>query len=81
MRGMKGVYQHCGKEHLHRYAAEFSFRYNNRMANGVGYLARADVALLGVSCSVPDDHIDPRRSAFFMARSVLRDIQNGVRPC
>ena len=32
-------------------------------------------------CSVPDDHIDPRRSAFFMARSVLRDIQNGVRPC
>ena len=34
-----------------------------------------------LSCSVPDDHIDPRRSAFFMARSVLRDIQNGVRPC
>jgi hypothetical protein len=26
------------------------------------------------SCSIPDDHIDPRRSAFFMARSVLRDI-------
>ena len=22
-RGMKGVYQHCGKQHLHRYAAEF----------------------------------------------------------
>ena len=34
-----------------------------------------------VTCSVPDDHIAPRRSAFFMARSVLRDIQNGVRPC
>jgi hypothetical protein len=32
-------------------------------------------------CSIPDDHIDPRRSAFFMARSVLRDIRNGVRPC
>jgi len=32
-------------------------------------------------CSIPDDHIDPRRSAFFMARSVLRDIQNGVLPC
>jgi hypothetical protein len=28
-------------------------------------------------CSIPDDHIDPRRSAFFMARSVLRDIRNG----
>ena len=34
-RGMKGVYQHCGKQHLHRYAAEFDFRYNNRVANGV----------------------------------------------
>ncbi len=33
------------------------------------------------SCSIPDDHIDPRRSAFFMARSVLRGIRNGVRPC
>jgi len=27
------------------------------------------------NCSIPDDHIDPRRSAFFMARSVLRDIR------
>ena len=33
------------------------------------------------TCSIPDDHIDPRRSAFFMARSVLRDIRNGVLPC
>jgi len=33
------------------------------------------------SCSIPDDHIDPRRYAFFMARSVLRDIRNGVLPC
>ncbi len=32
---MKGVYQHCGKKHLHRYAAEFAFRYSNRIANGV----------------------------------------------
>ena len=29
-RGMKGVYQHCGEAHLHRYVAEFDFRYNNR---------------------------------------------------
>ncbi len=28
-------------------------------------------------CSIPDDHIDPRRSALFMARSVLRDIRDG----
>ena len=33
------------------------------------------------SCSIPDDHIDPRRSAFFMARSVLRDIRSGVLAC
>ena len=33
------------------------------------------------SCSIPDDHIDPRRSAFFMARSILRDIRRGVRAC
>jgi hypothetical protein len=24
-RGMKGVYQHCGEKHLHRYLAEFDF--------------------------------------------------------
>ena len=29
------------------------------------------------NCSVPDDHIDPRRSALFMARSVLRNIRDG----
>jgi hypothetical protein len=32
-------------------------------------------------CSIPDDHISPRRSALFMARSVLRDIRDEVRPC
>lgn len=34
-RGMKGVYQHCDEKHLHRYLAEFDFRYNNR--SGLGY--------------------------------------------
>jgi hypothetical protein len=33
-RGMKGVYQHCSEKHLHRYLAEFDFRYNNRSALG-----------------------------------------------
>jgi transposase-like protein len=47
-RGMKGVYQHCAEKHLHRYLAEFDFRYNNRVALGIGDLARADAALLGV---------------------------------
>jgi len=34
-RGMKGVYQHCSEKHLHRYLAEFDFRYNHREALGV----------------------------------------------
>lgn len=33
-RGMKGIYQHCSERHLHRYVAEFEFRYNNRSALG-----------------------------------------------
>ena len=27
-RGMTGRYQHCGEQHLHRYLAEFDFRYS-----------------------------------------------------
>lgn len=38
-RGMKGVYQHCAKRHLHRYAAEFEFRYNNRSAMALRIMA------------------------------------------
>ena len=34
-RGMKGVYQHCSEKHLHRYLAEFDFRYSNRVRLGV----------------------------------------------
>lgn len=47
-RGMKGVYQHCGKQHLHRYLAEFDFRYNNRVKLGVNDVARTDRALYGI---------------------------------
>ena len=48
-RGMKGVYQHCAEKHLHRYLAEFDFRYNARVALGVNDLARADRALVGIA--------------------------------
>ena len=48
-RGMKGVYQQCGKKHLHRYAAEFAFRYSNRVAVGTDYQTRSALALMGVS--------------------------------
>jgi transposase-like protein len=34
-RGMHGVYQHCAEKHLHRYLAEFDFRYNRRSALGI----------------------------------------------
>ncbi len=47
-RGMKGVYQHCARKHLHRYAAEFDFRYSYRIALGVDDAARAERALQGV---------------------------------
>jgi transposase-like protein len=46
-RGMKGVYQHCAHNHLHRYLAEFDFRYNNRKALGVEDQQRADKLLKG----------------------------------
>ena len=47
-RGMKGVYQHCGERHLHRYLAEFDFRYCNRAANGVDDQDRSDEAMRGI---------------------------------
>ncbi len=47
-RGMKGVYQHCEKKHLHRYMAEFDFRYSNRVKLGVSDGQRADKLLAGV---------------------------------
>lgn len=47
-KGMRGVYQHCAKKHLHRYLAEFDFRYNEREANGVDDRKRTDNALRSI---------------------------------
>jgi len=47
-RGMKGIYQHCAKKHLHRYLAEFDFRYNNRVRLGVNDTERTSRALAGI---------------------------------
>ena len=47
-RGMKGVYQHCSKRHMHRYLAEFDFRHSNRSAIGVEDQVRAGLALAGI---------------------------------
>jgi transposase-like protein len=46
-RGMKGVYQHCGEKHLHRYLAEFDFRYSNRTKLGVNDVSRAAKVVVG----------------------------------
>jgi hypothetical protein len=47
-RGMRGIYQFCSEKHLHRYLAEFEFRYSNREAVGVDDRARSDLILKGV---------------------------------
>ena len=47
-RGMRGIYQHCGEQHLHRYLAEFDFRYSNRVALGYNDADRADALLGGI---------------------------------
>jgi len=47
-RGMRGVYQHCAEHHLHRYLAEFEFRYNTRTANGFDDKARSVESLKGI---------------------------------
>jgi transposase-like protein len=47
-RGMIGIYQHCGEQHLHRYLTEFDFRYSNRIALGVDDTERSARAIRGV---------------------------------
>jgi transposase-like protein len=47
-RGMIGTYQHCNSKHLHRYLAEFDFRYNNRAALECNDAARAARALIAI---------------------------------
>ena len=44
-RGMRGVYQHCAEQHLHRYLAEFEFRYNRRTGLKVTDAERHDQLL------------------------------------
>jgi transposase-like protein len=47
-RGIYGIYQHVSEEHLHRYLAEFDFRYSNRVRLGIDDVERTDRALRGV---------------------------------
>jgi transposase-like protein len=63
-RGMKGVYQHCGRQHLHRYTAEFEFRYNNRVALEIDDTQRTALILKGAEGKrLTYRRIDARASA------------------
>jgi transposase-like protein len=44
-RGVYGTFHHISKQHLHRYLAEFDFRYNNRARLGITDDKRTDIAL------------------------------------
>jgi transposase-like protein len=48
-RGLTGIYQHCDSQHLHRYLAEFDFRYNNRAKLGIDDADRTINAMKGIS--------------------------------
>ena len=48
-RGMVGIYQHCGEQHLQRYLNEFAFRYTHRVKCGYSDTDRAIIALKGSS--------------------------------
>ena len=47
-RGMRGVYQFCAEKHLHRYLAEFEFRYSKCEATGCNDADRTDAMLRGI---------------------------------
>lgn len=48
-RGMTGIYQHCDEKHLHRYLAEYEFRYNHRIGLGINDLERTMAAVTGAA--------------------------------
>jgi transposase-like protein len=47
-RGIYGCYFHVSEGHLHRYLAEFDFRYSNRMALGINDEERTEIAIRGI---------------------------------
>jgi transposase-like protein len=48
-RGMRGIYQHCDEKHLHRYLAEYDFRYNHRVGLGYSDIDRTREAIKGTT--------------------------------
>jgi hypothetical protein len=48
-RGIIGTYHHVSEAHLHRYLAEFDFRYNERAGLGVNDAERMELMAKGIS--------------------------------
>jgi transposase-like protein len=48
-RGIYGCYFHVSEAHLHRYLAEFDFRYSNRIRLGIDDVKRTDLAIKGAA--------------------------------
>jgi transposase-like protein len=48
-RGMRGIYQWCSERHLHRYLAEYDYRYSYRIKTGYDDAARFGLVLTRVS--------------------------------
>jgi hypothetical protein len=44
---MKGVYQHCSEKHMHRYLAEFDFRYSERKVEDAERMMQALAGIKG----------------------------------
>jgi hypothetical protein len=55
-------------------------KYMGRLAN-VGSAIFSKTPPPAHICSIPDDHIDPRRWALFVARSILTEMRDGGRTC
>jgi hypothetical protein len=47
-RAITGCYFHVSEAHLHRYLAEFDFRYSNREKHGIDDVSRAELAVKGM---------------------------------
>ena len=63
-RGIYGCYFHVSETHLHRYLAEFDFRYSNRIALGIGDEERADRLIRGIVGNAPTyrETVDAKKS-------------------
>ena len=48
-RGLYGTFHNVSEKHLQRYATEFDFRWNHRLAMGYTDMQRTDVALIGIA--------------------------------